>query len=555
MIPDGLGGVLVAWVDYRSGEDLYVQRIQADGSVAPGWTPDGVAMSLASGTQDSPSMISDGSGGAFLTWQDSRDYGTHKTDIYAQHVTASGSIAIGWPANGLPVCTSTGEQRGPNLASDGSGGMFITWTDSRTSQPTSYAQHLMADGSIAAGWGVDGLPMSPGRYYSQTLADNAGGFYIANASPGGFAAANIYLQRYTSTGASVPGWPVDGLLVCGAPEDRSGPWVVADGFGGVLLTWYDYRPPYNFSGAVFASRVLPSGVLAPGWAVDGTLVTNPSPPGAQYQYSNSIAPDGMGGAYVEYILEVNDHGGFVQHLTGNGAVYPGWPPYGARISPTYDQGDAYITSDGTGGAIAAWSEPGRSQLGVFAQRFALDGPVPVQLSLVSAEVKNGRVVLDWFSPDAAVFDVTIYRRTESSSWVSLGGALADGTGHIRYEDLNATAGMRYSYRLGYVEQGVERFTSEAWIDVPAAKLALDGLRPNPASGALTVSFSLAASEPASLEVLDVTGRRVMQRDVGSLGAGPHMLKLGETGSLQPGVYWLRLRQGETLLRARGAVVR
>lgn len=74
-------------------------------------------------------------------------------------------------------------------------------------------------------------------------------------------------------------------------------------------------------------------------------------------------------------------------------------------------------------------------------------------------------------------------------------------------------------------------------------LALAGVFPYPARGPLTVRFSLPSAMPARLELIDVSGRRVSVREVGSLGAGTHTITLGRDGALRSGVYWLRLAQG------------
>ncbi len=56
----------------------------------------------------------------------------------------------------------------------------------------------------------------------------------------------------------------------------------------------------------------------------------------------------------------------------------------------------------------------------------------------------------------------------------------------------------------------------------AQRLELEGARPNPAvAGQLTVAFTLPNAEPARLELIDVSGRRLAARDVGSLGPGRH----------------------------------
>src|SRR5512143_526219 len=71
LAPDGVGGVIIAWMDYRNGDsDVYAQRVSADGF--PKWTADGVAISTATGYQSYPIVVPDGPGGALSTWSDAR---------------------------------------------------------------------------------------------------------------------------------------------------------------------------------------------------------------------------------------------------------------------------------------------------------------------------------------------------------------------------------------------------------------------------------------------------------------------------------------------------
>ena len=109
-------------------------------------------------------------------------------------------------------------------------------------------------------------------------------------------------------------------------------------------------------------------------------------------------------------------------------------------------------------------------------------------------------------------------------------------------------GARYGYRLGLPDPGGEVAAGETWIEVPArAEFALAGARPNPAVGRVTVSFSLPDDSPAVLEVMDPAGRRVLRREVGEMGAGFHVLPVGDGSTPGNGVYLVRLsRQGRVL---------
>jgi hypothetical protein len=178
-----------------------------------------------------------------------------------------------------------------------------------------------------------------------------------------------------------------------------------------------------------------------------------------------------------------------------------------------------------------------------------DVTTAAQVSLTRAEAVAGEVRLAWQVADAASFSATLERRQSPGVWRSLGPVFADGYGRISYEDRAVTPGVRYDYRLGVFEVGVERFYGETSVAVPAAELALAiaGSRPHPASDPLTVELSLPDGAAARLELLDVSGRRLASREVGGLGTGRHTIALAAERVISPGMYLLRLsRSGRSL---------
>src|SRR5512146_3154254 len=62
----------------------------------------------ATGQQLLPRIATDGSGGAVIVWHDSRVAGDY--DIYAQRVLSTGVVDPGWPLNGAVVCSAAGNQ-------------------------------------------------------------------------------------------------------------------------------------------------------------------------------------------------------------------------------------------------------------------------------------------------------------------------------------------------------------------------------------------------------------------------------------------------------------
>jgi hypothetical protein len=142
IVPDNGGGAIIAWCDYRSDDaDIFLQRINAGGDGS--WQPDGVALCSLPGNQLLPKISSDHNGGAIVTWQDQRD-----TDwnIYAQRVTKGGIIH--WDEDGLLICNAPYEQLAPAIVPDGTGGAFMPWEDTRSGEIDIYAQRIDAGGHI-----------------------------------------------------------------------------------------------------------------------------------------------------------------------------------------------------------------------------------------------------------------------------------------------------------------------------------------------------------------------------------------------------------------------
>ena len=83
--------------------------------------------------------------------------------------------------------------------------------------------------------------------------------------------------------------------------------------------------------------------------------------------------------------------------------------------------------------------------------------------------------------------------------------------------------------------------------------------PNPGAGQASIRFSLPQTGPASLDILDATGRRVKRLHGGTLAAGPWAFDWnGRNESGRPvasGVYFARLQAGAVARTARVVLTR
>jgi hypothetical protein len=184
----------------------------------------------------------------------------------------------------------------------------------------------------------------------------------------------------------------------------------------------------------------------------------------------------------------------------------------------------------------------------------VNGPVPALASIVSAEGLTDRVRLVW--QGAPYFAASLYRQVAPGSWTLVAPVVADASGRITYEDRNVVAGQSYSYRLGANVGPGEIFFGDVTVRTPTgATLALAGASPNPAHGVWSVAFSLPGTGPARLEVIDLAGRVVAQREVGRFGEGSHVLALPETAGVPAGVYFLRLTRGAQTQIAKVCAIR
>ena len=181
-----------------------------------------------------------------------------------------------------------------------------------------------------------------------------------------------------------------------------------------------------------------------------------------------------------------------------------------------------------------------------------DYTTPVLLSLIGAEALPDRIELSWYAGTQGL-SATV-ERNDGNAWTVRGFVSEDGTGQLRFLDRDVTAGHRYGYRLRAA--GFAAPVGEVWLEVPLElRLDLAGLRPNPATHGVTVHFTLPRRAPARLDLMDVSGRRVLTREVGGLGAGSHALRLDQDKAIPAGLYFLRLTQGDLVVTARGVVMR
>ena len=122
-VSDGAGGSLV-FFQRLEGNDVYAQKITAAGTIAWGTATAPIIICNATDLQYSINAIPDGLGGAFVSWLDFRN-DVLKAEIYIQHINSLGTAL--WTLNGVRVTNTAIDEGDHFMCSDGAGGVIVAW--------------------------------------------------------------------------------------------------------------------------------------------------------------------------------------------------------------------------------------------------------------------------------------------------------------------------------------------------------------------------------------------------------------------------------------------
>jgi hypothetical protein len=542
VIPDGAGGAYAAWVDSRLEEpDIYLQRLTACGEAVSGWPLGGRAVCAARQSQYNLDACPDGAGGVLLVWQDFRD--EHSSTIYMQRITESGDPAPGWPEGGMAPAPGGHEQAAPRVALDGAGGGLVFWQERDGGGLGLRVQRVTGEGAIAPAWPPAGALLVPGSQHvaGVSVHDDASGrvavvWQCADGSLGAmlqFAGLDI---------GPVPGsdWAT------GAITFASGASLISDGTllraadGGLLLGWSEMNG--GSQTAVKLVRLAQGGTLAAGWPATGATVVAS---GASLS-APAVQADGAGGALVAW----EDHRGgsrgdiYAQRVREDGTLDSLWATGGAPVATGGPGRFApMLASDGNGGAIVTWSDEGSQAVaGYFSSRRALAEGMP---QLLRAETNAGYARLVWSLGAAGGATILGYRAATDGSWETLASLSLDDSLHLVLEDRDAPAGREVEYRLSVATGGAEYFLAPVRVTIPRApvQLLLERVWTAPGRDAIQFAFALPPGPPARVEVFDVLGRQVADASLAQFTPGYYTHRVAFRGRAVSGIYFVRLSQG------------
>lgn len=363
IVTDGKGGAIMTWLDFRNDAtqaqgDIFVQRLDKNGT--PKWTVNGAGACTLVTDQAAPSATEDTKGGIIVAWNDWRN---GNRDIYAQRFDSSGNAL--WAANGVAAVAKAGQQQDAKLTPDGTGGAIIVWQD-----------------SINGAW-------------------------------------DIYAQKLNSSGAAV--WTAGGVVICSATQAQVNPRLESDGSGGAIITWQDKRNTVDYD--IYAQRVNSSGVVQ--WTVNGVSVAS----NTGTQSNPKIEPDGSGGAIIAWQDKRNNahYDIYAQYMSNSGVA--NWTPNGVLVCGSVGNQSALdMTSEGISGVIITWKDDRNGNMDIYAQKVTLTGSISWATGGVAVATGNASQLNPNINGDGLGGAIITWQDSSGTSWDILAQRL-DGSGN------------------------------------------------------------------------------------------------------------------------------
>lgn len=265
--PTGDGGAFMLWKEGcgpTCPSSYYYGRLTPEGDFTAVTGPSGVPL-LSASENFNVTMFADGFGGAYAYW--TRSLGQVNTSrVRLLRFAPDGSIAEGWPSDGVEVCSSSDREDSPSAISDGQGGAIVAWRDSRGLRSLVFATRILGDGMRDPVWPAAALPVAVTlreEGVPHLLPDGAGGFFVSwsefpSYSPTGDPMLEDIVGQHLILSGVDPAWPAEGVAVQRALQNQYLMEMAQDGSDGALIMWNDERlsAPFVALHRIDLSRVL-----------------------------------------------------------------------------------------------------------------------------------------------------------------------------------------------------------------------------------------------------------------------------------------------------------
>jgi hypothetical protein len=534
LVSDGHGGAIMTWASGTStGARLGAARIDSLGTVL--W-------SIAFGGSYSlfQKIVSDDDGGAIVVWQNAHDM------VLATRIDASGRIL--WTTQIYREITGWFFAH-PEVSADGASGAIIAWK-AYVGEPMFDFRAQRIDSIGNALWGPGGI--SIGSVYGsgsvqQIVEDGKGGAILCWTSTPIDDHCRLLVQRVDSAGNKL--WESEGVSI----TDYTGyPRMISDRSGGAIVV---FNRGGTLNPGFYAQRVDPYGDLV--WGSDCSRISDNS-------FSPRITSNGIGlgaivvwseqrdGTWNLYAQKVDD-GGNLQWQNRGILVHMNLVIQGSEVQ------DFDVVSDGLGGAIVVWD-------GVYARRILNTGEPPVVATLLqgyATALDGACITISWTLSEAGEdVDFVVERATRSNGpFRGFPSKEVDRDAlSFNFRDEDTEPQTSYWYRVEYREDSEQKILFEAGpITTPAMPLTLYQNHPNPFNPSTTISYYVPDECKVILDIYDASGRRISRLVREEQEKGFHTVGWkgvdSQGKSVSSGIYFYRLTAGKEMISKKMVLLR
>jgi len=299
------GGIITTW--RNSVNSVLAKGVKGDGSE---WSAAELSLSNSIKPESNPVAVSDGNEGAIIVWLES---GSPDDDMKAVRLNMAGSVV--WEK----MAIFSGEKENLKIFPDGQNGAYIIWEKVNATGSKGVIQRVNQDGDF---WPGDvALTNRSSNQINAEITRNAAGIAFVAWQDEDNAAIDIYAQSIDLAGNIL--WN-DSTLVTNAPGDQRNPILVADGLGGAIVAWEDFRN--GVQSDIFAQRVNVRGTLGEFRSIDVTAPTGNKnwEVGSNQTILWEASPEIEN---VKIILSCGDNDSTIIESTANDGVFA-WPVTG-----------------------------------------------------------------------------------------------------------------------------------------------------------------------------------------------------------------------------------
>lgn len=506
---------LILWEDTRNASianQIFMQVLNPDGTFI--LENNGEAITLMTGydQENMDAAYIPGTGVIGVVWEENRaDF----KQIYAQGVDLEGNFL--WSADyGIIVGEYLSQQVDGKIAAKQNGReleFYLGWSDFRENWDFGIYAQKIVNGSLQ--WSTEGITVADATG-DDKLNDLIEDYFIWQG--GTWDNQNIFVKRIDQEGNTAPGWPDEGLEICGvtANQEKARGMLVPQG---LFVAWQDLR---NGDYDVYGQIITPDGNIL--WQEDGLplsdLVNDQT--FSNFLYDGNIVmiwQDFRSGEYYDvYMQSYNDNG--EETLTAGGLEL---------IAAPSNQESPYIATDGSS-YIAFWEDfSSETESNLLAQLISSEGNLLWE--------QNGYIVNDDIKNQNKPVAVTGYNDMVYVIW----------------EDTRSS-GKTDIYNI-YAQKVRLYATSSENNQVPAQNIILYQNYPNPFNPQTTIKFNLPAylAGKAELKIFNLKGQllRVFQPEDNSVIWDGR----DQNDRTQPnGIYLYRLEAADYISRTRKMIL-